>query len=175
MSIIIPDSCTFWFNSAILAVIFYIAYAIFKIDRMYKNFPKICNALTRMAEALYLRKITPENYFISESPIRLTEAGKQMLQDSGFPVFFEANKEHLIKLIKAQNPKSPFDVEEASKKIMLELPENTPRFESLKSFAFNNGVPIVKILLAYSIPLRDEAIKELGFQSQNNTPEDTTN
>lgn len=149
---VIVTSCT---------IIFTLAHCLFKLDRMYKAFPKICGALIRISEALFIKGIIKQTVFTNESPLKLTPAGEQMLKDSGFDEFFNTNKEQLMKLVKAQNPKTPYDAEEASKKVMLEIDEKLPHFELIKNYSYNNGVPILKILLVCSVPLRDEVIKEL--------------
>jgi len=133
---------------------------------MYKVFPKICSALIRISELLFTKGIAKEAIFTTESPLRLTEAGLRMLEESGFYQFYNANKEHLFKLVKFYNPKTPYDVEEAAKKVMLEIDEKLPHFNLLKSYAYHNGIPIAKLLFAYALYFRDQVLKELEIKER---------
>ena len=139
-----------------------------KIDFLYKKFPKFEIALIRLLSALGQKEIL-EAFVGSGSPLHLTSAGEQMLEESGFYKFFETNRNYLINEVKKLKPKVRFDIEEAAKKVMFELPEDLPDFGPIKEYAYKKGRPLVRMLSAYAIYLRDQAIKELE-PSINPTP-----
>lgn len=117
MTINIPDSCTFWFNAAVLGGLAYIIYTVFKVDRMYAVFPKICDALTRISEILLQKGMAKETLFTTASPLKLTPNGEKLIEQISFLNFYESNKRLLLDRIRKDNPKSMADLEEICKKL----------------------------------------------------------
>lgn len=140
-----------------------------KIDYLYKEFPKFKTALIRLLNALGQKEILGD-LVSADSPLHLTPAGEQMLEESGFYKFFETNRDYLIGEVKKLKPKVKFDIEEAAKKVMFELPKDLPEFGLIKEYAYEKGCQISGLLFAYSIYLRDEVIKELNLSSVESIP-----
>lgn len=160
MNITIPDSCTFWFNSFALAIIVCVVRNMLKVDIMYKTFPKICESLTRISEILVAKKITKDNVFITTSPLHLTDYGLKIVNESGVPEFYESNKKYLFKLIKSHHPKTAADIDESLKIIMFMSDKDFKKFSLLKTYAYQNAIPIAALLFACAIYVRDKVFEE---------------
>lgn len=150
------------FSIGVLTFIGLAAFNYCKIREVCKDFPKIRRALDLISQKLFEKKIFTEQVYVSsESPVQLTDAGRQMLKDSGFDEFFNANKENFYKEINSKKPKTPFEVERTARELMMYLNlDNTPKSELAKNFSYNTGRAIGDILLAYSIEIRDRYLKE---------------
>lgn len=156
-----------WFYGVLsltfLAGVWFVARQSKTFSEVCKEFPKMRRALDLMSESLFSNKMLSEKVYVSSaSPLRLTDAGKSLLVNSGFEEFFTANKEGLFAEIDRMDPNTPFDVEAASRHVLLlhvDLKEY-PHAERLKGFSYNNGIPISDILFAYSIEVRDRYLLE---------------
>lgn len=95
--------------------------------------------------------------------INLTEYGKQLVDESGFNKILQDNQYLILGWIKEENLKTQYDVQEISRKILLEHKDDTV-FESLKNYTYQHGeTSLEQILRAGSIVVRDEIIKELNL------------
>lgn len=117
-----------------------------------------------MSEIL-LQKNLATDFIFSQSPIQLTPAGSQAVKDSGFPEFYETNKHLLLERVKKANPKNMAELEQICKEMMGAIEKATPKFELIENFAYQNGMPIAKILFACSVALRDLLSSELKLPS----------
>ncbi len=101
-------------------------------------------------------------YVKSQSPLALTDQGKAILLDSKGKDFIDNKKSLLIDEIKSKSPKTAYDVQEISKKI-IENHSNDDDFNSIKDFVFFKGERLENLIEVMGIYLRDIALKELGF------------
>lgn len=98
-----------------------------------------------------------------ESPLNLTEPGKEVLNKSGGKNFIDLNQEKLIESIKNRVPKTAYDVQEISKLVITEC-TNIDEFNVIKNYLYASGLDIELMIEMLSLYLRDLALKELGFK-----------
>ncbi|OGH93225.1 MAG: hypothetical protein A2563_01300 [Candidatus Magasanikbacteria bacterium RIFOXYD1_FULL_40_23] len=101
-----------------------------------------------------------------KSPISLTDFGDALLKKSGSDKFVLENQSELVEKIKVTNPKSAYDVQEASKKVIKDMVDED-KFISLKDYAFKEGIELENIILVMSIFLRDVALPLLGYKPED--------
>jgi hypothetical protein len=101
-------------------------------------------------------------YTKRKSPVSLNDKGEELLKKSGADKFVLQNEQELIQKIKEQNPKTAFDVQEISKKVVESL-ANDERFNTFKDFVYKEGINLEPIFTVMSIYLRDIALPLLGF------------
>ncbi|TSC95445.1 MAG: hypothetical protein Athens101410_504 [Parcubacteria group bacterium Athens1014_10] len=99
------------------------------------------------------------------SPFVLTEYGEKLVNESGFPEIFRQNREKIINTVKSYNPQTNYDIQEYSKKVLLENFLNDPIMKPVKDYAFQNSIKIEIILEAATLLVRDEVMKELKFDN----------
>lgn len=98
------------------------------------------------------------------SPLKLTDYGTKLMNDSGFAktIANETNKKTLVDVVKAMNPQTEYDIQECSiKTIQNLLDKNNPMLNSLKDYAFKNGLPLSVLIKPAGVLLRDEALKAI--------------
>lgn len=107
--------------------------------------------------------------YTAGSPLKLTEFGETMMQESGFAKIIsdEEKRKILIDMVKGKNPQNNYDIQEFSMKTMAELAEkNNPVAVPLKEYAYEKGLPLELILNSAGIVLRDEVMKEIKFSDK---------
>ncbi|MFA4833560.1 MAG: hypothetical protein WC619_01785 [Patescibacteria group bacterium] len=92
------------------------------------------------------------------SPLKLMPYGEEIAKDVDAYKFVEVNKDFLFQSIENKNHKTPYDVQEASMKVLREYLSN-PIMDAFKSYAFSKGIRIDDILDVAGIILRDEYLK----------------
>lgn len=97
-----------------------------------------------------------------KSPLSLTSAGEKVLSESHGKAYIDNNKLSLISAIKKENPKTAYDVQELSRKVIVQK-SNDDAFSPIKNFAFMRGESLDRVIDVLGIYLRDIALKELGF------------
>jgi len=153
------------FSFGVIAFIFLAGGQYTLVRRACKKIPRIHEALIMISLRLYELKIFKKEIYISNtSPLSLTGEGKKMLKESGFDEFFQANKKTFYTYITSHKPLSPYDVDRAARMLAFDLDFNEmKKTESVKDFAYNAGRPIMDILYAYAIEIRDRYLKEIGL------------
>ncbi len=73
------------------------------------------------------------------SPITLNNIGEEILNNSGGKIYIDNNIEHLIQKIRNLNPKSELDVENFSKRVLLDK-FDTDDFISIRNFMYNTPI-----------------------------------
>lgn len=143
-----------------------------KVDRNDRNYDNLhqhfLEVITKLAtiEGGLERDRAKNPYIKSKSPLSLTETGKALLLDSKGKDFIDSKKEGFLKKIKLKNPKTAYDVQELSKKIIegsIELDE----FNEIKEFAFRKGLNLEIIISVLAIYLRDFLLLKLGFKVED--------
>lgn len=122
--------------------------------------PAIVEIQGKFAEAghrlLFPLTVTPG------SPLKLTDYGTKIIEDSGFKVILTECKDTLVKKVKDKDPKTNYDIQEQSIEVIREiLDSDNEMLKPLKDYAFNNGLPLDIIIQPAGIVLRDEVMKEL--------------
>jgi len=140
----------------------------FKIDNTVKDVDKINGKFEIMIERIAklevgLERDREHNRFVqSRSPLTLTDEGRIALLESSGKNYIDQYKDDLISLIKTQNPKTAYGVQELSQKVIEER-SNDDSFNPIKNFVFSKGLKLKILIEIMGIYLRDIALKELGF------------
>jgi len=160
-------------STAILILIGIIGYFLKEklgvLGKLEVKISQITNAIVEIQTLLTGRGYTINQKLVitNSSPMKLTEYGEQMMQESGFYKIAEANKRFLIDLVKNKSPKSNYDIQEFSYQILKELAtQNHPVSIPLKNYVFQKGLVLEIILQAAGIVLRDMVMQELKFEDQ---------
>lgn len=134
-------------------------------DVLHKDFLEVIKKLATIEGGLERDRAT-NLYIKSKSPLSLTETGKALLLDSKGKDFIDAKKQEFLKQIKLKKPKTAYDVQELSKKLIegsVELDE----FNEIKEFAFRKGLNLEIIIAVLGIYLRDFLLSELDFKVED--------
>lgn len=100
------------------------------------------------------------------SPFIMTDYGKKLVDESGFPKIFKQNKVRIIDSVKSRRPQTNYDIQEYSKDVLLQDFINDPMIKPIKDYAYKNALNINIILETASLIIRDEVIKEFKFDDE---------
>lgn len=128
------------------------------------------NELTKVTSLLSVKyKGAAPLFALKNSPHRLNEFGKQVLEDAKGMDFLETNRDFFFAQIDAIAPKTAYDVENAAHTVCLTSIDNEI-FNGLKNFVYNSSSYIIKddegkekkydlslpdVCFVLSLPLRD--------------------
>jgi len=106
-----------------------------------KNALEAIRASIKKIELYLVSKDTSAMELFSEatSPITLNSLGEEILNNSGGKTYIDNNREYLIQKIKDFNPKSELDVENFSKRVLLDK-FDTDDFISIRNFIYNTPI-----------------------------------
>jgi hypothetical protein len=107
--------------------------------------------------------------YTNNSPLKLTEWGEKIMWDSGFAseILNPEKRDYLIKLVKAKDPKTNYDIQQNSIDVMNELAEvNDPIAVPIKEYAYKEGITLEILLNSAGIMLRDQVMQELKFEDK---------
>jgi hypothetical protein len=126
---------------------------------------KISSFSERLAklEAGIERDRVHNKYIKADSPLNLTDKGKVVLLDSKGKDYIDFYKNELMSDIKRANPKTAYDIQELSKKVIQEKASNDS-FIPIKDYAYKEGENLESIIEVMGIYLRDIVLKEWGFE-----------
>jgi hypothetical protein len=100
----------------------------------------------------------------ASSPLKLTEYGQKLIDESGFKTILKTDRNALVKRVKAKAPKTNYDIQQASITVIKELLDSgDDMLNPLKEYAFNNGLKVDILIPPAAIVLRDEVMTELKF------------
>lgn len=147
-------------------IAFFVKRILGKTDKLEASFKPIVPAIVeiqgKFSEAghsiLFPLTVTPG------SPLKLTDYGKQLMQDSGFNTILAnaSNRKILVDFVKAMNPQTEYDAQECSVRSIQKLLENNnPILKPLKEYAYNNGLSTEILIKPAGILLRDKVLKEI--------------
>ncbi|MFA6097540.1 MAG: hypothetical protein WC788_08025 [Candidatus Paceibacterota bacterium] len=105
----------------------------------------------------------------SGSPLKLTDWGESLMEKSGFSGIMsdKIKRDYLVKLVRAKDPKTNYDIQQYSMDLMSELAEvNDPVAIPLKEYSYKEGLNLEIILNSAGLVLRDEVMKELKFDDK---------
>lgn len=157
-----PDWVYFVFSTVSLSFIVFAIYNYIKIREVCREFPKMRRALDMISYVLFKAGLSKTELYISaSSPRKITPEGRQILEDSHFDEFFDANKKNFFAQISLKGPKTEARVEAAARELMLYLDiEATPKGCLVENFAYEIGTPLPVILFVYAIEIRDRYLAE---------------
>lgn len=106
---------------------------------------------------------TTEGVASSNSPLHLTQKGREHFENSGCRAYFEKHLQKWMEHFKEFD--KDYTIHDEARKFIKEQYEqdNNADFEDIKAYMFNEGVPHDQILLMMSIGLRDMVCKEKGI------------
>jgi hypothetical protein len=133
-----------------------------ELDKHDIKISEISDRISRLEGGIDRDRIYQNSYIQRKSPLSLTEKGKAVLLDSKGKDFIDKNKDNLLENLKNLNPKTSYDVQELSRKI---LDEETKKedFNKIKEYAFKNGLQLDLIMDIMGIYLRDEVLSDFNF------------
>lgn len=103
----------------------------------------------------------------SFSPLKLTDAGKDALNQSGLGEFMLANKDVLIAEVLKREPKDAYSIQQESMDIAREMTDmqimDQAVVAQMRQFAFSKGMNVLSILTAAGIMLRDMVLEHKGI------------
>ena len=107
--------------------------------------------------------------FTSQSPLRLTEIGKEILKQSGIGEMANQFKDQLLQKIREENPETAYDVQEITREVFRDFDFGSDNVRNLKEYAFQNGKwQLFDILDVGSIYFyRNIALKEFGLNIED--------
>lgn len=144
----------------VIALLFGIV--VYFTKKIFDNTDSISKDVSEMKpklEILWQDKFAP-----AHSPRQLNERGNDVLAKSGIKEIVDDKKPKLLELVKAKEPKNPYDAEKVIEEVMYKLPEHCPDIvDQLKNGAFKTGIDIGAVLFVGSIYLRNEIFTDLGF------------
>ncbi len=103
----------------------------------------------------------------SKSPLVPNEKGADILEKSGIKEMVDAASTRLVEEIKEKAPQNPYQIQEYAKAVMLNMKNNADVLQHLQEGAFNAGVDVDTILFIGSLYLRDLALPEFSFASED--------
>lgn len=133
-----------------------------KITPLEKEVSKISKNLSALLTALFSKKVLEKSeIFISESPIKLTTLGEEILQIIGGKNYIDKNEKFLISEMRKVEFKSALDVENYSVQYLMNL-YNTDEFTPIKDYIYLHPIykkislDLTTITRIMSIYLRDK-------------------
>ncbi len=125
------------------------------------------NDISTLVNTIFTYLKNNDNKFVqSHSPISLTKDGKRLVDVLNIEGIIDVNYEHLSASIDGKKPNNAYDIQELSMEIMQDFLKNMIDEEiltSMKKFAYQEGVSLDALYLAFSIVLRDKILQEKGF------------
>lgn len=126
---------------------------VYKTNETNKSFSSISDTINQLKDLMskikndikfianYLSEKSEKNFDRTQlescSPLRLTDAGRQFLNEIGFTKLFEDNKNDFYHIIDLSNPTTKYDVEINARKSFIILSDKE-YFKSIKTYLFNN-------------------------------------
>ena len=155
-----------------LVVIFLIGYILLnrKLD---KSLTPIRFAIVEIQGVFGHAKV-PLRYCLTEtagSPLRPTDFGMKIVQDSGLSKIIQDKKLELLgeldNKMREYKAFSAYDVQEKAIELISQRPDS-PLMQGVKNYAFENGIELEPILRVGGLLLRDEYLKQHPEVSQKN-------
>lgn len=93
------------------------------------------------------------------SPMKLTEQGTKLLEDSGFNSYYSKSKNKLFQELDKMGTRTIYDSEKNAEAVLKKL-SGSPDFDDIKSYAINNPlIPLDLIFTVASWVIRDDYAK----------------
>jgi hypothetical protein len=98
----------------------------------------------------------------ARSPMTLTARGEKFLEESGSKKFVDDNFEELLRAVDKLKPKTAYDVQEDSRKVVENLSESN-RLNFIKNYLFKQGETMTNAVSVIGIYLRDLILKNKNW------------
>lgn len=141
----------------------------FKVDRLIDDVSDMENEVKLIRDKIIAcEAIVAERAPLkkSKSPVSLTDRGEKVLAESGGRLYVETNYSELKEKIESQAPTNPYDVQEVAHKVAMDLNVDA-RIETIKNYAFKEGLELGDILDVMGIYLRDKILSDKGWKSED--------
>ena len=96
------------------------------------------------------------------SPMKLTEEGEKLLNDSGGKKYLKDNESEVLKQFDDVN--NAFDIQERAKSVIRKKVGETNGLEDIKKYLFDNGKTADDIILVMGLELRDMVLSDKGVE-----------
>ncbi len=116
---------------------------------------------------LIFQKVYSDTVTKSESPVQLTEVGKDVSEALKAEDFIEKNKEVLVKLVDKEHPTSAYDLQKACFLVIEEHLVNlldASGMKIAKDKSFQYSLPLDHTLEVFAVLLRNRLMKESGYK-----------
>ena len=160
---------------AMLAASFLITFRIGKWTQQFFHQDQKINSLQGLSEKIIVlqtkidliyQNTHPNKVVGSFSPISLTETGMNIARRIDASKILDLYFEDLDSLVQAQQPKTAYDIQVATFRIVKErlLPlVDTTTFTALKNEAYSNGILLEDILMIFGVLLRNKILLRSGI------------
>jgi hypothetical protein len=113
---------------------------------------------------------------VGQSPLSLTDTGKEILLKSGIKEAADNFKDTLLEKIKSGNHDTAYDVQENVRRLFQEFDFGKEYVTKIKEYSFQSGKwSLYDILDVGSIYFRDIALSELGLKIEDIDKDDPAN
>ena len=112
-------------------------------------------------------KVIADPFTQTHSPLSITEKGHEMIKRIGMDKMFESNWERIKKLIEeCSESKNPYDIQQFCMQQAVVFPEkflSEKQLDTLKTDAYNTGIPLTSYMKVWAVLSRDRYFKENGI------------
>lgn len=127
--------------------------------------PTLRNISDRVSRIEGALKLSP---LAASSPLHLTDAGKEILKNSGMGIVANRLKDTLLIEIKKKNPKTAYDIQEVTKDVFSRFNWPEEDLKKFKDYSFQSGKwSLADIFEVGAIYFRDITLKELGYKIED--------
>lgn len=132
-------------------------------------------AVTRISTTLqYLEKtlegLQKQNktqiYTLSHSPLRITDAGREMMEKLGIQAMFDANWPRVKRFIDEMGNKNPYDIDQFCIQQAVVFPEKflqADELDKIKIDAYKTGDTLMSYMKVFAVLARDRYFEENGI------------
>lgn len=138
-----------------------------RVDSMSKSVDKLSEEMRQIRDKVIscetsLKERAQEQFWQRQSPVSLTPSGEKLLKDSGGHDFVAFNLQELSSKVDDAKPKTAYDVQEQSQKV-LQVLRDDDRFNTIKDYAFKEGMALEVIIQVMALYLRDRILAAKGL------------
>jgi hypothetical protein len=105
--------------------------------------------------------------FLRQSPVNLTELGKQWLEESGLKAYIEAHPQTFLDACAQKKYSNPYEVQKDAFDLLENIPIEHAVEEQLKRFAFEKGVSMDILRRIGGIYLRNLCLERFQMNAQD--------
>jgi len=112
-----------------------------------------------------INKIIIDKFAPAHSPRKINPLGQQVIKESGIWRIIEKHKNTIDEHFRKHRPTNMYDAQEEMFKVVLTIYNNNQKeFDSVKDYAFKQGLDFNLILFLAGLKLRDEMFPKIGFK-----------
>lgn len=157
---------------ALLVICFFLVYKVGHWSEMFSNHKErignveairdIVIALNAKVDLIY-QNTNPNPLVKAQSPISLTEAGREIVKQISAETIFKKHSKKLIGLVEAKSPKNAYDIQQSSftvaKRELIDL-LNEEELGAVKKVAFERGLLVEDLMTVFGILLRNRILED---------------